>query len=220
MGTSTLDRELGVGVYKVDLWLWAGKPVANKQPHEDLANVRDDEAAVKAFLDRWVLNCEAEKAAQVTADLSQEFDYDVPGVTRFEYAVISYRKILRAAWEGDRSALFRIRCYASNLSLGAAEYSKRGQLVAEAELWPIICMLFIGDNANGKIAICENKKSCHSPYFIKSRRTQKYCADGWCTLEAKRAASRKSWNESGKKKREEARRKKRKEARNRRRQAR
>ncbi len=38
-----------VGIYKIDVLLVAGKPAPGKRPHEDLANLRDDENAVKAL---------------------------------------------------------------------------------------------------------------------------------------------------------------------------
>jgi len=70
------------------------------------------------------------------------------------------------------------------------------------DLLGTIFLLFLRDHAAGKTAICANP-DCHSPYFIRKRRTQKYCESGPCTEFAQRHYALNWWHKAGKKQREE-----------------
>ena len=169
--------------YKITVYLKAGqnsKATAREQPHEAFVNMQDDEASLHAFIDRW--------GAVVS---------ESPGFGKYDGPNLDLRDHLREAWRGNETKLRFIED-----SVGRYMRSKwmfnRGHIeIVADDLWSTICVLFLRDRAAHKTGICTNP-ACHSPYFIRKRKTQKYCEAGPCTAEAQRRHKLDWWNRVGK----------------------
>jgi hypothetical protein len=106
------------------------------------------------------------------------------------------QSLLQFAWEtGSKEAIDEIRSQASKGF--ALEQLPAGGVVqiAATNLWTLICLLFLHDNAAGKTARCANP-DCPAPFFLKSRRTQKICEAGDCVVWAQRRYALKWWHEN------------------------
>jgi hypothetical protein len=145
-----------------------------EQPHEALVNLRDDPAATKAFTDRY------ESSAQVQYRPIRSHKF-----------VIAIRDWFRKAWRGEEGGVQWVQA-----QLDAEEYAitvRNNQVVMETKsLFGTMSLLFMRDYAAGKIAVCANP-DCHSPFFIKKRKTQIYCTAGQCTEQAQREQKRLWW---------------------------
>jgi len=69
------------------------------------------------------------------------------------------------------------------------------------DIWALICLLSVRDYKAGKLAVCENP-DCPARYFVKKRKTQKFCEQGPCSAYAQRQYSLDWWNRVGKKRRD------------------
>lgn len=67
-------------------------------------------------------------------------------------------------------------------------------VVGVRNMWILICMLILRDNASGRLGICQNP-DCPAPYFLKSRKTQKICEAGSCVAWAQRKYALKWWRD-------------------------
>jgi len=137
-------------------------------PHVSLANLRDDEDALSQFTNRW------------GAWLAKGTPTRTKGVR--------FRNHLRKAWQGDKRAL------ATLPFLHLTEFRVRGGriVINPVHLWSTIVILFVRDHLAGKTAICANP-NCPGPYFIRNRKTQKYCEVGPCVAQAQREQKRQWW---------------------------
>jgi hypothetical protein len=89
------------------------------------------------------------------------------------------QELLRAAWRGDGNALEEIATgLTADLDLKAQP--DRLELVV-SDLWTLIRLLFWRDRANGKAKVCANP-DCLTPWFLESRRGQKYCSHSCAVL--------------------------------------
>ena len=180
---------------KIELFLMAGEHSGGEQPHEALANLRSEENAVKAFKAHWgeLLASGKAKSLNLRARLGQPgllVDYVGPET--------ELQQRLRDAWRDDESALRYINYSIAGHMKTVWEFRKGHIEVAVDDLWSTICILFLRDHAAHKTAICANP-DCKSPYFIRKRKTQKYCESGPCTEYAQRRYALKWWNRTGKK---------------------
>jgi hypothetical protein len=145
-----------------------------EQPHEALVNLRDDAAAIKAFTDRY------ESTAQV--------QYRPMRTPKFVMAV---RDQFRKAWRGEEGGVPWVQA-----RLDSEQYAiavKGSQIEMETKsLFGTMSLLFMRDHAAGKTVVCANP-DCHSPYFIRKRKTQIYCTSGPCTEKAQREQKRLWW---------------------------
>jgi hypothetical protein len=112
--------------------------------------------------------------------------------------VVKFRDVLRQAWQNDTDALDVIRFIAGDLRLEVADNSQL-KLVAR-DLWAMVCILFMVDHAARRLALCANP-NCEAKFFVRSRRTQKYCDLSACFQEGHRIAARKWWDAKGQQKR-------------------
>lgn len=106
------------------------------------------------------------------------------------------QKLIREAWAGEKTAIEELENALSaevSLSIGAKEIEIR-----MSNLWALTRLLFLRDFATKKIRVCANH-DCPAPYFLESRRGQKFCSHACAVLinvrrfrerEAKRSAGR------------------------------
>jgi hypothetical protein len=110
--------------------------------------------------------------------------------------VFEFRDSLRQAWRGDPKALRKITHV---VQMGLAQTgtklisNKKGQLELTADNpLAIACILFLRDFGAGRLALCANP-SCTSPFFVRSRRTQKFCDVPACMVYSHRLSANKHW---------------------------
>ena len=156
--------------YRIEALLGSEKNLYRERLHETFANLSDDPEKLRQFMLR-----------------SGPFYIAVKSPDSAN-GMISFRETLRAAWRGDKKALAVLP-----IGLTATFGVKRGALeITPLHTWPLITILFLRDRLAGKTAICANK-DCPNPYFIKKRKTQKYCDSGPCLAEAQRQQKREWW---------------------------
>ena len=169
------------GILKITAYLPIGrspKSAGKEAPHEAFANVGDTPAAWETFRKLW-------GPLIVAAD--PEF---LPIDAR-----LGFQDNLQAAWREDEKALAVF--HQSEIPV-IIKPTKRRIEIEPTELLHTINLLFLRDFWAGKIGICANK-DCPNPYYIKKRKTQKYCEAGPCTGEAQRQQKLDWWNRVGKK---------------------
>jgi hypothetical protein len=185
--------DIALASSKLTVYLKAGRNNSKKeQPHEALANLRDEAAASWAFFDRWgPLHSEQLIPLEKAKELR---DAKLPP----PYVNLEWRDHLRAAWRGDKDAIEFLERYTSGGHYSRFHWHfQRGRLELEAEdLWTTICLLFLRDRVAHKIAICENP-DCASPFFIRSRCTQKFCEAGPCVEYGARIRANRWWHTHG-----------------------
>ena len=104
--------------------------------------------------------------------------------------------LLRHAWAtDDEQAIAKIGEQASNGLRSEIDSASGVVVVAAKDIWTLVCMLFVRDNAAGKTAVCANPE-CPAPYFIRNRKTQKICEAGECVQWAQRNYALKWWREN------------------------
>jgi hypothetical protein len=176
---------------KLTVYLKAGRNASKKeQPHEALANLRDDVLAGWAFFDRWGALYSESLVTPEQAAVARAKQLPAP------YVNVELRDHLRRAWEGDKDSLDFIERSAGQYMRFAWRF-QRGRMELEPEdLWSAICVLFLRDRAAHKTAICENPK-CPAPYFIRKRSTQKFCEEGPCVEYGARIRANRWWHTHG-----------------------
>src|ERR1051326_3749852 len=142
-----------------------------EQPHEAFVNLRNEPEALEAFTKRWG------RLQRPTFENAN-----------FKYLWLEH---LRAAWRDEPEGIEWVQAI-----LGSEFFTfnaTKGRLSMEPkELLGTICILFLRDYSMGRTALCANP-DCHSPYFIKKRKTQKFCEAGPCTEQAQREQKREWW---------------------------
>lgn len=186
---------------KLTVRLRAGRnPNIKEPPHEAFANVQDDRAAGWAFYDRWgSLLAESSMAKAITSDQLESFyrakNFPCPVID------LERRDALREAWRGEERIKGGLgedyieRCAGQWMKFSWIFQAGRAELVPE-DLWSAICVLFLRDRAARKTAVCENP-DCPAPYFIRKRKTQKFCEAGPCVDYGARLRANKWWNAHG-----------------------
>jgi hypothetical protein len=140
-----------------------------EQAHVALVNLSDEAEAADAYIKRYESGAKPMRRGMVRL----------------------VRDSLRKAWSGDKEALqwAQERLDAERFNV---TYKRAHLLVEPRSLESTVCLLVLRDRAAGKTAICANP-GCHSPYFIKKRKTQKFCEAGPCTEQAQREQKREWW---------------------------
>lgn len=172
------------------VWLRAGLQPAKEPLHEAFANMRDEPAAVEAFSKKWGPAVMPEEEAHPDWNLK---------------ITLAFRETLRRAWRGDNAALEMLHRHLSKSMAHVAVVDGRIELRTR-ELWTAAFLLFAQDYHAGKTGCCGNP-DCAAPYFLKTRKTQKFCEAGACVSYAQRQYAMKWWNEEGKQQREQRRKK-------------
>jgi hypothetical protein len=170
---------------------------SSEPPHEALANLRDDAQAQWMFYERWGLvypnQAAIESAPSLPANPSIEMIRSVMPELPPDHA-IALRDLLRKAWRGDFDSIDLIERSIREPSVHRWVFERRTIELVPGDLWTLICVLFLWDRERRRLAICANP-DCISPYFIKKRKTQKYCVAGSCTEQAQREQKRLWWVE-------------------------
>lgn len=216
------------GRHKIVVHLRAGahpEVTAGAAPHEELANVRSEYKAAWNFENRWgpLLPPDTVRDGNVVVwspnivrDGTLEASTTPPAPNLAEEfgeqnaeklftavgggLVVSIRDILRDAWQGSEYALVSIHNQVARYGLSTWEFKSGHIEIVPDSLWTTICILFLRDHAAGRTGYCANP-GCASPYFLKKRRTQKYCEAGPCVQYAQRQYALRWWNKDGKKRR-------------------
>jgi hypothetical protein len=165
------------GTCKITAYLRIGrnpKSAAKEAPHEAFANTGDTPEAFEAFAKLW------EPLWRGWEDI------------RFANK-LNVRDNLRAAWRGDEHVL---ASYQRSMATIITPTKKHIEIKTH-DFLGTITLLFLRDYWAGRIGICANQK-CPNPYFIRKRKTQKYCEAGPCTGEAQRQQKLNWWNRVGK----------------------
>jgi len=106
--------------------------------------------------------------------------------------VLRFRDKLRQAWSGDSAALGTIRLLAqANADLALSEHGQVELIVNN--LLGAASILFLRDIAAGRLGVCANPH-CPSPFFVSSRRTQKFCDVAACMVYSHRLSAKKYWD--------------------------
>jgi|SRR5579863_6901039 len=151
-----------------------------EQPHEALANLQDDEAAISRFTKRWgaLSNYPAMDAAR-----------------------IGFRDSLRKAWRGEEGGLKEVQGWIDRNLVTSLSFVDGRIDVTPKDFLGTIFLLFLRDFAAGRTAICANP-DCAQPYILKAKAKQKFCESRECAGYAQRQYALKWWNEVGKQQRE------------------
>jgi hypothetical protein len=182
---------------KLTVRLRAGRnPNIKEPPHEAFANMQDDRAAAWAFYDRWgPLMTESPTSPEQLESFYRAKNFPCPVID------LELRTALRQAWRGEKAGEGELPV--RYIEDSAGRYMKfswifkagKAELVAE-DLWSAICVLFLRDRAAHKTAVCENP-DCPAPYFIRKRKTQKFCEAGPCVEYGARLRANKWWKAHG-----------------------
>lgn len=103
--------------------------------------------------------------------------WERPFGSRFQIDVvelIGLQESLRGAWKGNKDALNEILRDAGgdiNVSVSA-----KGIEISTENLWTLVCILFLRDYAEGRTKLCANQDCERGPYFLESRKGQRYCS--------------------------------------------
>jgi hypothetical protein len=205
------------GRVPITVYLIAGRKGLGSAPHEDLVNFAGEAKSAENFHNRW---------GDLFPSLNPPENPDQPSEQRKLADMVTlprflgeYRDILREAWRTDPKKLNLFENLAGNERsevLGSIpqalisihddvarhmkttwEFKKGGIQITPDNLWTTICILFLRDHAAGRTGICANP-SCAAPYFLKRRKTQKFCEAGVCTAYAQRQYANSWWQREGK----------------------
>jgi len=120
---------------------------------------------------------------------------------------VDTQNMLRDAWLGGaadtaESVSVVPAVVAASQGLEIQPFHHEGVTVGTHSLWNLICFMFMYDWRASKIGFCACPR-CVTPYFLKRRRTQKFCESGTCVAWAASQYSLKWWREKGKKRSEQ-----------------
>ncbi len=104
---------------------------------------------------------------------------------------------LRQAWLGCDINIGVIGAEASQ-GFEILPFHHEGVVLGTHNLWNFICFMFMYDYRAGNIGVCACP-DCVTPYFLKRRRTQKFCESGPCVAWAASQYTLKWWREKGRK---------------------
>ena len=165
---------------KIVVHLWTGRnPKTEEPPHVALANMRASLEATTAVTKRW-----GPPAVRPGIN-GDELD---------EAKTLWARGRLVRAWRGDADLEDGSRLL-SSISATLQVTGERIEVKPD-QLWQTAFLLFMRDRAQGKTAVCENPE-CPAPYFIRKRRTQKFCEAGPCVEYGARLRANKWWKAHG-----------------------
>jgi hypothetical protein len=187
-------------------------------PHVALANLLDNEKAVLKFMEAFGPLFSSRDYLRTNGDPRSllplrpnesvhELLKEHPTADFYYYGtsfVYQQRDILRKAWEGDRAAIESMRQHAAANVTSQWKFHHGRIDITAPDAWTVVCVLFLIDHESGNTVICKNDEDCPAPYFVRKRRTQKFCESGPCVAHGQRLRSKKWWGEHGNEWREQA----------------
>lgn len=111
---------------------------------------------------------------------------------RTQLVVLKFRDVLRRAWIGDSCSLNIVELLAQMNAKITATENGRIELVIDDTLGAA-SILFLREFAAGRLGMCANPQ-CPSPYFVRSRRTQKFCDVPACMVYSHRVSANNYWS--------------------------
>ncbi len=171
----------------------AGKE--GEPPHVALANLQKDYKSWKQFEGRWgdlLPPVQPDYTAPLDDTLNEKLFNTANGGLGY-----GFRDVLRQAWKGDPYHLEYLQDQVGVYMRADWKFERDRIRVIPENLWSIVCITFLQDRAAGKTGVCENP-TCPAPYFIKQRRTQKFCEAGPCVAYKQRLYALSWWNREGK----------------------
>lgn len=215
--TYTIEGVLGDGYADAASWKqpphvrFANLPLAHPEnlPLAEFASPPLDPNAVKTFIKEYgVVRAVVINGPFVPAELGRP--RAEPYFQEHSAELANVHAVLRRAWAGNPSEADEFEgmtgterlSAASTIELWAASdvkfhYSDQGIELVAKNLWTFICLLFLHDYGAGRTGICA-RPDCPTPYFLKKRRTQRYCERGDCTNWAHEQSALRWWNRVGK----------------------
>lgn len=200
-------------------WNDGGEEPWSEPPHIAFANLHaDDPRAAEAFIKRYGL---LDDLPELDAGVRVRTDFSF----RFEGFYLRTRQHqLQQAWQDSKAWVDEHGKEQKGYTWPIEEIEQqveeffdvsvvvdRGRVALwPKHLWALICFLFLHDYTAGRLGICENP-DCPARYFVKKRRTQRFCEQGPCVQYAQRKYSLDWWKREGKKRREERQRQRRKQ---------
>jgi hypothetical protein len=120
-----------------------------------------------------------------------------------KFILLMFRDILRKAWkadafssDADSTALDDISRLAQGSAWWSSAIEKQIELIVDNP-FGVLCVLFLRDYAAKRMGICDNP-DCQTPYFVKSRKTQKVCFAPACKVYSYQTSALNWWNREGK----------------------
>jgi hypothetical protein len=166
-------------------------------PHVAFANLRaEDPKAAEAFIKQYgLLRNYDEKVVT-----NEEGRYLRSDFTVFGPSLIRDRDTFRKLWRDENVDPLHLMHIEDELCFDVhVELSLDGDVdLVPRDLWTLIHFLFQRDYV--KLGYCENP-DCPAPYFIKRRKTQKFCEAGPCVVFKQRQYALRWWNTEGKERR-------------------
>lgn len=165
--------------------------------HEDVANLHDSDVARLERL--WGRPIFADEVALVAFETVITFPAQVGGEffskslkEQSEQVVLRFRDLLRQGWSGDPAALERIGLLAQAAARIVPAENGQLELVVD-DLLGMVSILFLRDFAAGRLGKCANP-DCRSPYFARSRKTQRFCDEPVCMVYSHRISANNYWS--------------------------
>lgn len=119
----------------------------------------------------------------------------------FRWNPLKYRDELRKIWSGDHSDLDRILNDWIQQAAGKRPFhvftGRYCTVIPAYDMFPL-ALAFGVSELLPKMAVCENPE-CSNRYFIRARKTQRFCEIPACAAYGQREHKRKWWSEHGEK---------------------
>jgi hypothetical protein len=182
-----------MGAESVDVTRW------RMPPHKLLANLpaQDTETGIKTkkpvsgLADAKLMEAFVKRYGVVSGEIREDGTFDEDAV-HFTDA----QDTLRKAWMGDASAIQEIKQQVKDALEVNPSVRAKGLELTTDNLWNFICVLFLLDEAAGKVGACGNPE-CASPYFLRKRKDQKYCGCEQCSAYAQQRYALGWWDRKG-----------------------
>lgn len=170
----------------------------------DVANLRDD-----ANVEKWesLFRRETEIFGGSFPSLLASYGFlcgkslprdiaNKPPYEQAKFILLAFRDTLRKAWKTDQTAVDDISRLAQGSSWWSSAPEKHIELIVDNP-WGVLCVVFLRDFAAKRLGICANP-NCQTPYFVKSRKTQKVCSAPACKVYSYQTSALNWWNREGK----------------------
>lgn len=182
-----------MGTESVDVTRWQMPPhkLLVNLPAQDIETGLKTKKPVSGLADAKLMEAFVRKYGVVSGHIREDgtFDEDAAHFT-------DAQDMLRKAWRGDTDAIKEIEQQVRVALEVSPSVRAKGLEITTENLWTFICVLFLLDEAAGKVGVCGNPE-CVSPYFLRKRKDQKYCEREQCSAYAQRQYALGWWDRKG-----------------------